>query len=479
MENKLKPLYDAENFRMKGHALIDLIADYLQANYDKEIRVNHYSDPDALMEKWNTFLDSKPDFQLFYSKILEDSIHLHHPHYMGHQVSVPSPLSAFGGLVSDLLNNGMAVYEMGAVANVLERKVIELINEAIGYDENSAGFLTSGGTLANLTALLTARRNITKEDIWNEGYQGKKYAVMVCDQAHYCIERAVRIMGLGTDGLIQVPVNDQFQMETSMLEDLYADAQKKGIQIFAIVGSACSTSTGAYDSLEEIGSFARKYNLWFHVDGAHGGAAVFSDKYKYLVKGIAQADSVVIDCHKMMMTPTLATAVVYKRIKDSFSTFQQEAEYLYTKKEDLNWYDTGKRTFECTKLMMGVKVMTLYNEGGPEVFSAYVDHCYNRARNFAELIQKREFFELAVVPEANILCFRIIKPELDIQGNNELNSFIRNSILHEGDFYIVKTTLRGIIYLRTTIMNPFTKASDFENLLQKVEQMAEHVNIDL
>lgn len=468
----LDDLYNPELFREIGHQLIDEIADQLSSSLHQKTPVNKFQHPDQNFAKWNTFLDTNPDLNTLFRAVFEDAIKLHNPNYMGHQVSVPSPLAAFGGLISDILNNGMAVYEMGAAANVLERKTIEIINEAIGYDQNSSGFLTSGGTLANLTALLTARRIKAEEDIWNDGYQDSKYAVMVSEQAHYCIDRAVRIMGMGSKGIIKIPVNDSFQMRTDLLDYHYLKAKEEGIKIFAVIGSSCSTSTGAYDDLRAIADFAKEKNLWFHVDGAHGGAVIFSNKYKSLVNGIEQADSVIIDCHKMMMSPTLSTAVLYKRIRDSFATFQQKAEYLYSEKEDLNWYDTGKRTFECTKLMMSLKFMIIYQQGGHAALQSYVETLYEKAQIFAAMILKDPSFELATDPQANILCFRYRNPELDEEALNKLNQKIRTLILEEGQFYIVQTTLNSKLFLRTTIMNPYTDEYIFAALLEDIKTKA-------
>ena len=144
---------------------------------------------------------------------------------------------------------------MGMASNAIERIVMEIICNKIGYDTDSSGFLTSGGTLANLTALLSARKAITKIDIWNKGTQNQ-LGIMVSEEAHYCVDRAARIMGLGNQGIIKVPVTNEFRMNTELLEVKFKEAKEKGIEIFAIVGSAPSTATGIFDDLDVIGKFA-------------------------------------------------------------------------------------------------------------------------------------------------------------------------------------------------------------------------------
>ncbi|NJO92939.1 MAG: aminotransferase class I/II-fold pyridoxal phosphate-dependent enzyme [Chloroflexia bacterium] len=256
-----------------------------------------------------------------------------------------------------------------------------------------------------------------------------------------------------------------------MLENYYKQAQNDGFKVFAIVGNACSTATGTYDNLNEIADFCEKHKVWFHVDAAHGGGAIFSTKYKHLLDGINRADSIVIDLHKMLMNPALSTLVMYKNGQDSYQTFSQKAQYLWDKAEDQEWYNSGKRTFECTKLMMSMKFYAIVNAFGFEIFDQNVTYLYDLAREFANLIKKRKNFELVNEPNANILCFRY-KSNSENTNLNELNSKIRKKLLEKGEFYIVQTIINDNVYLRTTIMNPKTSKTHLTELLDEIERMA-------
>ena len=197
MENKLlQSAYSPEYFRKRGHQLIDQLADHLDntlnGKSDKVIRWNLPVDEYVF---WKNYLVKGDNTQLF-PEIVKHTTHVHNPKFIGHQVSPPAPLASLSGLISALLNNGMAVYEMGMAPSAIERVITEFICSKIGYDDKSSGFLTSGGTLANLTALLSARKAIVEHDVWNKG-SNQALGIMVSDEAHYCVDRSRRASQCG------------------------------------------------------------------------------------------------------------------------------------------------------------------------------------------------------------------------------------------------------------------------------------------
>ena len=180
----LKQVYDTEAFRKKGHELIDQLADHLEDKLQqKSGNAIHWNEPEKELTFWETFLEKGDKNELF-SEITKRTTYIHHPHYIGHQVTPTAPMTALTGMISSLLNNGMAVYEMGMSPSAIERVVTDVLCKKIGYDTNSGGFITSGGTLANLTALLTARKVSIDADIWNQG-STQQLGIMVSEQAHY------------------------------------------------------------------------------------------------------------------------------------------------------------------------------------------------------------------------------------------------------------------------------------------------------
>jgi len=474
-KTSLKKVYDANSFRETGYKMVDMIANHLSQLENGSLKkVLNYQQPAEELEFWRDHFTSENNIVDTFQAIFDHSIKVHHPNYIGHQVAAPAPIASLAGMLSDLLNNGTGVYEMGMSSNAIEKVIIEFVNQQIGFPETSGGFMTSGGTLANLTALLAARKAVLPKDIWETGHD-QPLAIMVSEASHYCVDRAARIMGLGTKGIIKIPVDDQFKIRTDLLPDYLEKAKANGLKVFAIVGCACSTATGSYDELNELADFSEVNNLWFHVDGAHGGGVTFSEKYRHLANGMERADSIVIDFHKMLLTPALTTALLFKNELDSYKTFSQQAAYLWNAEQAQEWYHSGKRTFECTKLMMSVKVYAILKAHGREVFAENYNHLYDLARSFASMIDRQHGFELLLTPEANIVNFRYV-PDTK-QDLNLLNETIQQRLVEAGNFYIVSVVLSGKRYLRCSVMNPFTDKKVFTGLLKEIKQIGDHILI--
>jgi len=464
----LQQLYDSDDFRETGRRIIDQLSVHTNDTTSKEEKKTiSWNDPTHELEYWKGFLRNG-DKDHFIEEILKRTTHTHNPKYLGHQVAATAPITALTSVVSALLNNGMAVYEMGMAPSAIEKVVVDEVCAKIGYSAESGGLLTSGGTLANLTALVSARKAKASYDVWNEGLK-TPLAIMVCEEAHYCVDRAAKIMGLGEKGIIKIPAKKNFSMDVSLLGTYYEKAIAQGMEVFAIIGSAPSTATGAYDDLEAIGQFAKDKNLWFHVDGAHGGAAIYSERYQHLVRGVEMADSMVIDGHKMMLMPALTTALLFKDKKHMQNTFSQKADYLLEDVPEDDWINSGKKTFECTKTMMCLHWFVLLHFYGEQLFDEFVTRQYDLAQEFAKMLEVHPHFELATWPQSNILCFRWVERGKSDEELNVLNAKVRQLLLEDGTFYIVQTKLNGIHYLRTSLMNPFTTKDDLGELLKKIK----------
>jgi L-2,4-diaminobutyrate decarboxylase len=456
-----------EDFRKAGYQLIDQLSDYLSESLERTQPVIDLHEPQEELKYWAS--QEITDLSDFHEKLFARSIRLHHPHYIGHQVSAPEPEIALLGLTSDLMNNGMGIYEMGAAAVAMEHVVIKTFAEHIGYQTDlSNGFLTSGGTLANLTALLAARAKFYQK---HPNIDINNAHILVSEQAHFCIDRAWTTMGMNADNLHKISVNDAYQVDIAAMEvTVKSILAQPNQQIMAIVGCACSTATGSYDDIAGLSALCQHHNIWLHIDGAHGGAATFSPKLKAeLLSHIDKADSIIIDAHKMMLTPALATAVLFKDHMDGYNSFKQQADYLFDQSK-IDADNLAKRTYETTKLMMSIKVYYLLKKYGPSYIADFVERQTDLARWFYDHLSDQENYECAHRPQTNILCFRYIGGEPS--QYDELNQYIRDQLLKSGKYYIVSTRLQGAYYLRVTIMNPATTQGHLIELTCEINQVA-------
>lgn len=472
LQDKITFAYKSEYFKEQGYKMVDMLARYLNETQilNKEKMFPAKSPQEIEQELKCDFKEaSNCDFTDIAKELMQDIMPVHHPHYLGHQVSSPLPAGALADMMMSLLNNSDSTFEMGPSAAGAEKAVIDWMCKKIGYTKNFAGVLTSGGTLGNFTALLAARQSKAGYDIWSEGVKcDKQLSVLVSEQAHYSVKRAISVMGLGDNGAVSVPCDENYQMSVSELKRVWEKSTAEGKNVFAVVADACSTATGTYDNLKEIAAFCKKNNLWLHVDGAHGAPALLSKKYKHLLSGIEHADSVVWDGHKMMMLPSVVTGVLFKDANASRHAFSQHAAYIFD--GDFNWFDYGLRTMECTKPFISLKMYSNLKLYGEKFFGNYIDYMYDLTKEFADLIEKSEDFELATSVQSNIICFRYLA-----ENNTDLNELqvkIREKLLSQQNFYIVKTELRGKTYLRCTVINPHSAMSHLCELLENIRKIA-------
>jgi L-2,4-diaminobutyrate decarboxylase len=423
----------------------------------------------------------KDNISAFMQKYLSYSQHMHHPHYIGHQVAVPHFSAGIADLIHGVVNNPMAVYEMGPAAATMEKVIINWMLDKVQWfkgtnleesrDERivGGGVLTHGGSLANLTAMLAARAK-ADPDAWTEG-PDKNLVVLVPETSHYSLARSVSIMGLGAKNMIPMAV-DQFEVvDPSLVEKSILEQKNKGKKIMALVANACATATGLYDPIDEISDICQKHNIWFHVDGAHGAGALITENKKDLMKGIYKADSLIWDAHKMLRTSALSAAVLFKDHKNLDQTFRQKGDYLIFDKEQIG-YDFLNNTVECTKSGLGPKIFWALASEGESAIGHYIQEQYDKTSQFYHFINEQSDFECPYLPQSNILCFRYSA----LDPGNAFQLKLRNKLTEDGNFYITSANIREKRYLRLTVMNPGTDLSHIGKLLNKIRDLASGID---
>jgi L-2,4-diaminobutyrate decarboxylase len=365
-------------------------------------------------------------------------------------VSAPLAAAVWTDVVISAINQSQAVWEMSPVTTVIEERVIGWMCQLAGYGPGAAGTFTSGGTEATLTALLAARAD-KYPDAWRTGWFGKQPPVLVHgEHAHYAVQRAAGVMGLGTDNCIAVGSTPEFKMDPAKLAEVLEQLHREGRDVLAVVATAGCTAVGAFDDLEAIADLCDRYGHWLHVDGAHGASALLSEKHKWRVKGIHRARSLAWDPHKMMLMPLSAGMVLVQRGKDLERAFAQSAPYLFHGSDsDVELSpDLGKRSFQCSRRADALKVwVSLQRMGAGRVGLLYDTLCDSAVQLNADLVCSAGVKALHE-PESNILVWP--SPE----GNDASIPEIRRRLNDTGEGWITATKLDGAPCLRVTMMNP-------------------------
>jgi len=478
--------YDPELVRAAGARLASLLGDHLSVVQRGDGPVLNWEAPESTIRLARDRLECGAPtddidqllerFELLVQESLDRGQNLHHPHYVGHQVPASLPLAALFDAAMILTNQVMAIYEMGPWATAVEHAVVAALGKAIGFEPGTfGGLVTSGGSLANLTALLTAR-NVALGKSWSQGLAATSPApVLVAHaEAHYSVTRSAGILGIGAEQVVRVPVDAARRMDVAQLEIILTDLRSRDVPIVAVSAGACSTPVGAFDPLTEVADVCRRHEVWLHVDAAHGGAACLSTRHKHLVKGLELADSVVCDAHKMLFMPALCAMVFYRHREHRYAAFEQVAPYLFDPSAPgMAEFDSGMSNLECTKRAAAMGLWGVWSMYGPRLFEALVDSTFDVAANFYELLEGQPDFEPYCKPECNIVVFRYLPAELHDAPDDQIDAFqlaLRRHVVQSGDYYLVQIRLDGRDYLRATIINPLTTLEHLRGLLNGLRE---------
>jgi L-2,4-diaminobutyrate decarboxylase len=388
--------------------------------------------------------------------VIAESNHLYHPRYVGHQVSASLPAAVWTESIISALNQSVAVFEMSPVGTVLETQVIRWMCELVGWGAEAGGTLTSGGTEATQTALLAARA-AAMPNAWADGVGANPPVVVYGEHAHYAVSRAVGTLGLGVNSAIRVPSRDH-RMDVDALRTALDAQAAAGRRVMAVVATAGSTATGSFDDLETIGRMCGERGIWLHVDGAHGASALLSPTHRHRARGLALANSIAWDPHKMMLLPLSAGAVLVRDERTLERAFAQQAPYLFHggASAERRW-DQGTRSAQCSRRADVLKMWVALQRYGADGIGGLFDRLCEVARAMYEEIGRHPELQALHEPECNILCFRWVGDgRADAERLNAINRELRERYNASGHGWITATDLDGRRVLRVTIMNPRT-----------------------
>lgn len=370
--------------------------------------------------------------------------------------------SAVGDYLAAVTNRYAGVYASSPGAVVLETRLINWLCELIGYGNGSGGYLSSGGSHANLTAIVTARDDA---GLKSENYP--KAVVYLTRQTHHCVDKALNIAGLRECVKRYLPMDKKFRMIPSELKKRIWQDREKGLTPWIVVASAGSTDTGAIDPLTEIGHITRKEKLWYHVDAAYGGFFMLTDSGKEKLKGMERADSIVVDPHKGLFLPYGTGALLVKDVRKPAASHHYNASYMKDAISEAGIYSPAEISPELSKHFRGLRMWIPLKLHGIKRFRTALEEKQLLAVYLWKKLNEMDDFEVGPEPQLSIFMFRWI-PE---RGNsNKWNSKLHQSILKEGRFFLSTTEIDGKFYFRVAILSVRThlnELDEFLTLLQK------------
>jgi diaminobutyrate-2-oxoglutarate transaminase len=408
--------------------------------------------------------------------VVNHSIFTQHPNCIAHLHTPPLMPSIVAESIIAVLNQSMDSWDQASAATYVEQKVVDWLCEKYEMSTESDGIITSGGTQSNQMGLILARDWIAD---YTDGHSIQKLGLpdyasklrIVCSEnAHFTVQKSASWMGLGEKAVLTVPANQDGTMKAELLESVVANAKAEGLIPFAVVGTAGTTDHGAIDDLDTIAQVASVYNLWMHVDGAYGGALIFSQA-KPRLKGIEKASSISVDFHKLFYQ-TISCGALLVNDKSNFKFLLHHADYLNREHDELpNLVD---KSIATTKRFDALKVfMTMQNVGAHELGRMY-DHLLDQTLQVAELVNQNEHFELLAKPSLSTVLFRATHGSMD--SLDALNQNVRIQALVRGVAVLGETVIAGKTALKLTILNPCLTLSDFEQLLNDIDALALELN---
>jgi glutamate/tyrosine decarboxylase-like PLP-dependent enzyme len=380
--------------------------------------------------------------------------------------------SALGDFLADISNRYSGVAFAGPGAARMEGALVKWMCSLVGYPDTAAGDLTSGGSMATLSALVAAR------DVHGIGpAEIPQSCIYLTHQAHHCIGTALHVAGLGQVRKRLVPMDNRYRLQTAALEPMIESDLEQGLKPWLVVGSAGTTDTGAVDPIEAIAEVAERRGLWFHLDAAYGGFFLLCEEGRQQLAGVGRADSIVMDPHKGLGIPYGSGAVLVKKGRLLAESFSYYADYMQDAKH--TGYDPEAEfapadySPELTRPFRGPRLWFPLKLFGLEPFRAALSEKIWLARYFHEQISAMQGFEPGPYPDLSIVTFRY-RPQ---QGDaNDFNRRLLAAVHDDGKVFITSTLIEGVFTLRLAVLNFRTHLERIDYLLSLLQDKSRQLD---
>ncbi len=468
-EENLDPV-DWEKTRALAHQMVDDMVNYLR---DVRERPVWQATPAATRELAGRPLPVGPDaietiYEDFRTHILPYTKGNIHPRFFAWVQGTGTITAALADFLASTMNPNVTIGDHAAM--YIDAQIVNWAKEMFHFPATAGGMLVSGATMANLTAL-TVARNSYNPSIRNKGlYVLRGHLVMYCStETHSCVQKAAEMLGIGLEGMRQIPVDENYRINIRALEQQIAEDKAAGMLPFCIVGNAGTVNTGAVDPLDELQKICRRERLWFHVDGAFGAMASLLPEYESQLKAIRTADSLAFDWHKWMYLPYEVGCVLIRDAKLQRAAFALQPNYLLSHERGLpagpdpitNYGVELSRGFKALKIWMQLR------EHGIDKYRRLIAQNIEQCRWLAAQVEEQAELELLSPVFLNIVCYRY-RPVGQVMEEQALNALNREllMLLHERAVATPSyTVLQGRYAIRVCIVNHRTRKEDLQALL--------------
>lgn len=476
-------LDDPDAFRAFAHEAVDLAADYLAALPDRP--VYRQMPPQARMDLLEmplppTGTPAASVLDQFRSEILPHPMGNGHPRFFGWVNSPPTAIGIVAELLAATMNPSCAGGDHAAI--YLERATVRWLMELMGYPtDGSLGILVSGGSMASLTGLATARQWASDHDGWNARQDGARggaqMTLYVSSETHTTVVKAAELLGIGSQFVRFVPAGADFRMDVAALEAAVSADREAGLRPMAVVGSAGTVGTGAIDPLDAIADLCAEHGLWFHIDAAYGGPGVLDERVAARFAGLERADSVAIDPHKWLSVPVECGCVFVRDGALLRQTFSLVPPYVQVEEGKgfggLPWY--AEYGFQQSRGFRALKTWMSLAHAGRDGIAQTIRRHNDLARSLASRIDDHPRLQLLVAPELSIVCFHYLPAGADDEAIdlNALNKTLMERVQASGEAFVTQAMLGSVFALRANVLHYATSETDLDALVDVIVRLGD------
>ncbi|MDH7446428.1 pyridoxal phosphate-dependent decarboxylase family protein [Aquimarina sp. 2201CG14-23] len=467
-------------FRAQLHQVADMVAD-MYTNIENQPVYNN-PDPDIVRAMFSESIPKDPSLiedilVAIKDNIIPNATKHYSPHFYPWVTSCASQASILGDFIATALNVNATTWMNAASASEIEKQVVQWVGQFSGYDSNASGVLLSGGSTANLTGLQVARCVQSKDNIAINGLKHlDQYTVYASEQTHFCIDKSINALGIGTKYLRKIATLSDFTIDVQKLEYQIKKDISSGLKPMCIVGNAGTVNTGAIDPLLELSALCEKYDMWFHIDAAYGGCAADIPLTNKLFDGFHKANSVAIDLHKWMFVPFEAGCILVKdknQLRDTFSVIPEYQKFDYNQDRQV---DFSEYSFQQSRNFKALKVWMNYKAYGEKKLKKAITNSIHLMNYLAILVKDSEDFEL-ITHNLSIVCFRYIGNynSADLRLINNLNLQLIKDAETDTRVFIRDTKLGDMVVLRACCTNFRREKKHIEYLIKVLRTLGTHI----